>query len=99
MSFHHVNRNINVKTCTGYEQRLKKLEKINHVLTNRVERSTDMQEDAFMLFQTATSLEVKVQERTSALNNALKELESSNRELQIAKSAAEEAYAELEKSA
>ncbi len=83
--------------CEKFEIRLKKLEKINKVLTDRVERSTDMQEDAFSLFQTATSLEVKVQERTAALNDALQDLEKSNGNLKLAKSAAEEAYTELEK--
>ncbi len=63
----------------------------------RVERSTDMQEDAFALFQTATLLEAKVAERTTALNDALHDLEASNNELQIAKVEAEEAYSEMQK--
>ena len=54
-----------------------------------------MEEDAYMLFQTATVLESKVNERTSALNNALKELESSNRELQKAKQEADTAREEI----
>ncbi len=85
------------KACQTHLEQIAKLKKINQALINRVERSTDMQEDAFTLFQTATSLEVKVAERTAALNEALRDLESSNNELQIAKTAAEEAYSEMRK--
>lgn len=85
------------EACQTHLQQIAKLEKINQALMNRVERSTNMQEDAFTLFQTATALEAKVAERTAALNDALRDLELSNNELQIAKVAAEEAYSEMRK--
>jgi signal transduction histidine kinase len=51
-----------------------KLQKINQVLMNRVERSTDWQGSAFSLFQAATVLEGQVAQRTAALRSAIEEL-------------------------
>ena len=45
------------------EQRVAKLERINAVLIDRVERSIDRQGSAFSLFQTAISLEAQVRSR------------------------------------
>ena len=56
--------------------------KINTVLMDRVERSLDLQGNAFSLFQTATLLEAKVRERTHALKQALGDLENTNRQLE-----------------
>jgi signal transduction histidine kinase/DNA-binding NarL/FixJ family response regulator len=70
------------------EARLARLEKINRVLMDRVERNMDMQDGAFTLFQAAISLEGKVRQRTAALESTLLELESTNSRLQEAKEAA-----------
>ena len=61
-----------------------KLRKINQVLMDRVERSTDWQGSAFSLFQAATVLEGQIAERTAALRAA-------NDALRQAKEAAERA--------
>jgi signal transduction histidine kinase len=68
-----------------------KLRKINEVLMRRVERSMDMQGSDFALFETAILLENKVRERTAALEQALKDLQASNRALAEAKGEAEQA--------
>ncbi len=85
-----------VDTCTNcaeLEIKLGKLAKINQVLIDRVERSMDMQEDAFALFQTAIALETKVHQRTGALNEAMEDLAQSNRSLTEAKEQADAANA------
>ena len=73
------------------EQQVVRLTKINRALMVRVERSTDMQGGAFSLFQAATVLERKISERTAALEDAMQELETSNRRLSDAKDAADAA--------
>ncbi|MFC1573514.1 histidine kinase dimerization/phospho-acceptor domain-containing protein, partial [Candidatus Eisenbacteria bacterium] len=73
------------------ERRIQQLEKINRVLVARVERSIDATEDAFCLFQAATALEYKVDERTAELRDALQELKRSNEELRLAKENADAA--------
>ena len=70
---------------------LARQKKINAALMRRVERDMDTHGDAFSLFQAATVLEKKVHERTAALEAALDELQSFNRELRAAKEAAEAA--------
>jgi signal transduction histidine kinase/ActR/RegA family two-component response regulator len=70
---------------------LARQEKINAALMRRVERDMNVQGDAFSLFQAATVLEKKVHERTAALEAALDELQTFNRELRAAKEAAEAA--------
>jgi signal transduction histidine kinase/ActR/RegA family two-component response regulator len=70
---------------------LARQQKINAALMRRVEREMNVQGDAFSLFQAATVLEKKVHERTAALEAALDELQSFNRELRAAKEAAEAA--------
>jgi PAS domain S-box-containing protein len=72
-----------------------KLRKINRVLMNRVERSMDFQGNAFSLFQTAIVLESTVRERTAALEAALRQLESSNNQLSVAKEREETAKLRL----
>jgi two-component system, sensor histidine kinase len=76
---------------TELEQRLDKLEKINAVLMDRVERSMDQQGNAFSLFQTAIGLEAKVRARTEELTTVLRRLERSNEALVVAKEDAERA--------
>lgn len=73
------------------EARVAKLEKINAVLIDRVERSMDSQGSAFSLFQTAIGLERQIRERTDELTRTLRKLERTNEELKTAKDAAEEA--------
>jgi signal transduction histidine kinase/ActR/RegA family two-component response regulator len=73
------------------EARIAKLQRINQVLMDRVERSMDTQGTAFSMFQTAILLENQVRERTAALEQAMEALEESNRELTAAKEAADDA--------
>jgi signal transduction histidine kinase/CheY-like chemotaxis protein/HPt (histidine-containing phosphotransfer) domain-containing protein len=73
------------------EAELGRVRRINAVLMDRVERSMDLQDDAFSLFQAATTLEGKVRERTAALEAALRHIEASNARLSSAKEAADAA--------
>jgi signal transduction histidine kinase/DNA-binding response OmpR family regulator len=73
------------------QRKVEKQKKINSVLMSRVERSMDAQGDAFSLFQTAISLEAKLKERTASLNQALRDIEQTNRELEKARDGAEAA--------
>ncbi|AWU97118.1 NahK/ErcS family hybrid sensor histidine kinase/response regulator [Azospirillum ramasamyi] len=66
-----------------------KLQRINKVLMDRVERSMDFQGGAFSLFQTAIVLEQKIRERTLELERALHKLEDSNRAIARAKELAD----------
>jgi PAS domain S-box-containing protein len=61
------------------ETRIAKLERINRVLIDRVERSMDGQGSAFSLFQTAIVLEGQIRARTLALERTLADLEQSYR--------------------
>ncbi len=72
-----------------------KLRKIVAALMGQVERSMDVQGNAYTLFQTATVLEDKVKDRTTELEDALTELEDTNRELERAKRTAETAQTRL----
>ena len=83
--------------CAKHVQEINRLKELNAALLERVEQGAGMQENAAVLFEAATSLEAKVEARTAALNEALRDLESSNNELKIAKVAAEEAYSEMQK--
>ncbi len=81
--------------CAELRRTIEKLEKINKALVNRVERNLDLQGDSFVLFQAAIVMETKVRERTAALNQALDELETTNRKLETARDAAERAREEM----
>ena len=72
-----------------------KLRRINAALIGRVERSTDLQGNAFSAFETAISLEGKVRERTADLERALSELAASNAALAHARDAADSARRRL----
>lgn len=72
-----------------------KLRKINDALMRRVERSTDLQGNAFSLFETAIALEEKVRERTTDLEIALHDLAASHAEIQRAQHEAERAQRTL----
>lgn len=77
------------------ERELAKMKRINAALMDRVERSTDLQGNAFSLFETAIALEGKVRERTSDLEQALGELATSNAALSVARDAADDAQRRL----
>lgn len=77
------------------EAQVSKLKRINAALMDRVERSTDLQGNAFSLFETAISLEGKVRERTADLERALSALAQSNAALGVAKETADEAQRRL----
>lgn len=71
------------------ENRIKKLEKINEVLMERVAQSVNTEGSATFIFQNAITLERKVKERTHSLESTREELEASNCKLLAAKEAAE----------
>ncbi|PKB14484.1 signal transduction histidine kinase [Novosphingobium kunmingense] len=77
------------------EERVRRLEKINAALIDRVERASDMQGGAFSMFETAISLEALVRERTAELEEALARLEAANTDLALAHSGADAARARL----
>ena len=77
------------------EARIAKLERINVSLMDRVERSTDLQGNAFSAFETAITLEGKVRERTADLERALGDLAASNAALAHARDAADAARRRL----
>ena len=74
-------------------ERVRKLERVNHVLMERVERSLETQGNAFSMFQTAILLEDQVRERTASLQKTLDALAETNRELQQATETARQANA------
>ena len=77
--------------CAQLEQQLAQQQKINAALMDRVERDMDLQGGSFSLFQAATALESKIAERTAALQQALADVERSNRDLQASNEAAQQA--------
>lgn len=77
------------------EAALVKAERINRVLMERVERSTDLQGNAFSLFETAIALEGRVRDRTADLERALSDLAATNAELAAAKEQADGAERRL----
>jgi signal transduction histidine kinase len=70
-----------------------KLRKIRDVLIRRVERSMDLQGSEYALFERATLLEAEVRRRTVQLEQALGELQRSNRALEEARGRADAANA------
>ncbi|MGE3530238.1 MAG: ATP-binding protein [Steroidobacteraceae bacterium] len=77
--------------CAELEERLVQLGRINVALMDRVEREMDKQGSSFSLFQAAIALESKINERTAALQQALRTQEQTNRELQASNEAAQAA--------
>lgn len=77
--------------CAALEETNRQLTTINESLMDRVERDMDRQGNSFSLFQAAIALEGKVNERTTALQQALHTLETTNRELQASNDAAQAA--------
>ena len=68
-----------------------KLRKIRDVLVRRVERSMELQGSEFALFERATLLEAEVRKRTTQLEQALGELQRSNRVIEDARARADAA--------
>ena len=77
--------------CAELEVTVARMTRINEALMDRIERNTDMQGNAFSLFQAANALEAKVRERTQALKNAMQQLEQTNTELVKSNEAAQAA--------
>lgn len=77
------------------EERVRRLEKINAALIDRVERSSDLQGSAFSMFETAISLEAMVRDRTAQLEDALASLNAANADLAKAHGAADAARVRL----
>jgi len=77
------------------ERKVAKLERINQVLIDRVERSMDGQGSAFSLFQTAIVLEAQIRARTLALERTLADLEQTYRHAAKAQEQAETARLRL----
>ncbi len=76
-------------------ERIRKLEKINRALMNRVERSLDMSGGAFSLFQAAILLEDKIKSRTQDLEQTLGTLSEAYAHLEDARDEAEMAKQNL----
>lgn len=77
------------------KERIRRLEKINAALIDRVERSTDIQGGAFSMFENAIALESMVRERTAALEEAMTQLASANAQMETAHRDADAARARL----
>jgi signal transduction histidine kinase/CheY-like chemotaxis protein len=82
---------INEGRLAELERENAKLRRIRDVLVRRVERSMDLQGSEFALFERATLLEAEVCKRTAQLEQALAELQHSNRALGEAKALADTA--------
>jgi two-component system, sensor histidine kinase len=68
------------------KRRIAKLEKINHALMSRVERSVDRQFNAFSLFETAIALDHQVRRRTQELQQAMRSIEKAKLQAEAASS-------------
>lgn len=73
------------------DRRVDKLTRITDVLIERIDRLEDSRGSAWSMFQAAVALEQEVETRTRQLERALADLSERNRELAIARAAAEEA--------
>ena len=72
-------------------RRVEKLTRIADVLVERIDRLEESRGSAWSMFQAAVALEQEVQARTRELEQALADLSERNRELAVARAAAEEA--------
>lgn len=77
------------------KERIRKLEKINAALIDRVERSTDIHGGAFSMFENAIALEAMVRDRTTELELAMGKLATVNAEIEAAHADADAARARL----
>ncbi|MDP0928063.1 hybrid sensor histidine kinase/response regulator [Paracoccus onubensis] len=72
-------------------RQIEKLQRINSVLINRIDRLEETRGSAWSMFQAAVALEQEVLARTRQLEQAMADLSQRNRELAVARAAAEEA--------
>ena len=72
-------------------RRVEKLSRITDVLIERIDRLEDSRGSAWSMFQAAVALEQEVEARTRQLRRAMNDLSERNRELAVARAAAEEA--------
>lgn len=84
-----------LEEMAALREQVRRLEKINQALMDRVERSTDIQGSAFSMFETAITLEAMVRERTGELEEALGRLSEVNAALETAHSDADAARVRL----
>ncbi len=75
-------------------ERIRRLEKINEALIDRVERSSDM-DGSYSMFETAIALESMVRDRTNELKTTLEKLADANVSLSAAHEATDAARARL----
>lgn len=80
-----------VRESDSPERKVEKLARISDVLIERVDRMEEMRGSAWSMFQAAVALEQEVDARTRDLERAMADLSERNRELAIARAAAEEA--------
>lgn len=72
-------------------RQVEKLRRINQVLIARIDRLEETRGSAWSMFQAAVALEQEVLARTRELEKAMADLSQRNRELAVARAAAEEA--------
>ncbi|WP_372800949.1 ATP-binding response regulator [Paracoccus seriniphilus] len=72
-------------------RKVEKLTRINQVLIDRIDRLEESRGSAWSMFQAAVALEQEVLTRTRQLEQAMADLSQRNRELAVARAAAEEA--------
>ncbi len=77
--------------CHELQTEIDRLEAVNRVLMDRVERTIDLQGRELGIYETASALEQNVRARTRELREAMERLEFANRELRSAKDAADAA--------
>lgn len=82
---------ISLRQDESKARRIEKLTRIADVLVERIDKLEEGRGSAWSMFQAAVALEQEVQARTRELEQALADLSERNRELAIARAAAEEA--------
>ncbi len=73
------------------DRQIDKLQRINAVLLDRIERAEGLRGSSYSMFQAAMALEKEVRVRTRDLERALADLSQKNHELAAARASAEEA--------
>ncbi|AGT10418.1 ATP-binding response regulator [Paracoccus aminophilus] len=80
-----------VRDSDSPDRQVEKLARISDVLIERIDRMEEMRGSAWSMFQAAVALEQEIDARTRDLERAMADLSERNRELAIARAAAEEA--------
>lgn len=80
-----------LRDSDSLERRVEKLSRISQVLIDRIDRLEESRGSAWSMFQAAVALEQEVLARTRELQKAMDDLSQRNRELAVARAAAEEA--------